>query len=428
MKVKEYKYYLDRGLGRAVTYLQEHPQLAHKYFHAILYACTHNTAYDPQCENSRERYLYEIINLSNNRGLLEQKIIETLSKTKKFNWDTIQMISLVKIFAEDGNSCARQVIYDKFLESLQGNEYVGSTEIMELDKEKGFIFLVNAIGERIISDQDYWEDDWLLNCAYEQFGEEETERLLIKEANSKPAIKAFLAVVNSYKESANNEIGKSKGIESYLEIKEKIAGYKANDYLYKFSRWGKTAGQEDLECAARDFLKENDELRLIPYLAVFYQRNFPFELNKIIEIAKSPNERLATAAFRVLKRYEDVSIHDLAVELIIKGDPNPDVLELFENNYLDTDIEYLEKVFFNNYNDFDYHGIGLLLIHIFEKHKTTKCQKLMIELYKNGKCSSCRGWVVDILIDNNILPDWMAQECLYDSNFDIRQRVSDYLI
>ena len=50
-----------------------------------------------------------------------------------------------------------------------------------------------------------------------------------------------------------------------------------------------------------------------------------------------------------------------------------------------------------------------------------------IELYKNGKCSSCRGWIVDILIDNNILPDWMAQECLYDSNFDIHQSVADYL-
>jgi hypothetical protein len=425
MKVKEFKHYINRGLGKTIIFLKEHPKLTHKYYHAIFYACSHNTAYDPQCENSRVSYLYEIISLSNEKSLFENRIIEKLTKLQKLNWDTSQMLLLAKIFAENGNPQVRQVIYDKFLESLRGNEYVGSTEIIELDGKEGFIFIVNAVGERIMADKDYWEDDLLIKSAYEQFGEEETKNLLIEEAKSKPAVKVYLETVNHYLETNTN--AKKQGHESYLEIKEKIANYKIGDHLFWLSIWGRKASQEEIEVAAFDLLKETNENKLIPYLALFYRRDFPFEINIIIEIAKSTNDKLASAALRILKRHQNEAIHDLAVELIKKGNVNPDVLELFEKNYIDSDINLIEKVFYNEYSEFDYHGIGLLLIHIFKNHKTAKCQKMMVELYNNGQCSSCRGWVIDILMDNDILPDWMAQESLYDSNLETRQRVSDYL-
>lgn len=129
----------------------------------------------------------------------------------------------------------------------------------------------------------------------------------------------------------------------------------------------------------------------------------------------------------ILTRYKEAALHDLAIEHIQKGNINPDVLVLFEKNYSDSDLKYIEKVFYRDYNEFDYHGIGLSLIHIFEKFNTKKCLNMMVELYKNGRCSSCREWVIDILIDNEILPDWLARECLYDCNFDIREKTAEYL-
>ena len=293
---------------------------------------------------------------------------------------------------------------------------------MELDGKEGFLFIIDAIGERIIADKEYWEDDRLLRNAYEQFGEEETKNLLIKEANSKSAIKVYMETVMH-----NTETSFKSGYSNYTEIKKKIAEDKIGDHLFWLSIWGKKATQNEIEVAAYDLINENDERKLIPYLALFFRRDFPYELDKIIELAKSLNDKLASAAFRVLKRYENKLIHDLAAELIEKGDVNPDVLELFEKNYTDSDIELIERVFFNKYSDFDYHGIGRTLINIFKNYKTPVCQNMMLELYKNGKCSSCRGWIIDILMDNKILPDWVAQECLYDSNLETRQRVSDYM-
>ena len=422
MKVKEFKQDINNGFGKAIIFLKANQSITHKYFNAIFYACTHNTAYDPQCESSREKYLIEIISLSGLKDALEKKIIETLIETKKFNYDTSQMLCLAKIFAKNGNAYARQAIYNKFLQSLKGNEYVGSNEILELDGEKGLLFIVNAVGERIIADQDYFEDDLLIKYAIEQFGEEKTMDLLNEEAQKNHPVKVYLEVINNYQTETNNEKPLNK---TYNEIKDQISKKIISKFQLRF--WGRKATQEEIEKAGNDLLEENDHEKLISYLYIFSARDFPFKLDKILNAAKSGNEKLSSVAFRVLKRYKDVAIHDLAVEHIESGTINPEVLDLFEKNFFHSDLEYIEKVFYRDYNDFDYHGIGLSLIHIFEKYKTKKCLNMMVELYKNGRCSSCREWVIDILIDNKILPDWLAQECLYDCNFDIREKTSEYI-
>jgi hypothetical protein len=39
----------------------------------------------------------------------------------------------------------------------------------------------------------------------------------------------------------------------------------------------------------------------------------------------------------------------------------------------------------------------------------------------------CREDLTDILIHHGALPDWMAEECLWDANLDTREAVRAYL-
>jgi hypothetical protein len=86
-----------------------------------------------------------------------------------------------------------------------------------------------------------------------------------------------------------------------------------------------------------------------------------------------------------------------------------------------------------------FHNAALSLIHIFKKNPlshlpsgrgqdpTPKALGFLSEVYKNGYCSSCRGYALTSMIANHLLPDWMAEEAIWDCDVDTRKDVREYL-
>ncbi|MCX7749667.1 MAG: hypothetical protein N2645_22665 [Clostridia bacterium] len=314
MKVKDFKKLINRGFGEAIVFLRKNPNLIHKYYNAILFASTHNTAYDRQCEWSRENYLFEIIMLSDKKELLENEVIKALYKSSD-SYSTDQLLKLCKNFAENGNDLARNAIYHKFDETLKSNDgYFGSDEIIHLDGMNGFLYIAKAVGQRIISDENYIEEDWLLDSVSKKYGKRETTRILKEESKNQKSIKAYLEAVKKYKKSKKeNSFSKRQGID---EIREVIKNYKKGDGNFIFRRWGREATQDELDVIANDFINEKNQDMFIPYLNIFMIPDFPKVLNKVIEIARINDEELSLIAFRVLRKIKSKEIHDLAIELI----------------------------------------------------------------------------------------------------------------
>lgn len=60
----------------------------------ILEACTHNLAYDSQCEETSSDYLFEILTFAQNKKAIETSIVDNLLCTYKDDWDTYLFFDL----------------------------------------------------------------------------------------------------------------------------------------------------------------------------------------------------------------------------------------------------------------------------------------------------------------------------------------------
>ncbi len=85
-KSQIFKQAIKSGRGEAILLLKLNRSL--NMDESIIEACTHNLAYDPQCEGSREEYLFDILSLSQNREAIEIEIFKALSNAKEESWGT----------------------------------------------------------------------------------------------------------------------------------------------------------------------------------------------------------------------------------------------------------------------------------------------------------------------------------------------------
>jgi hypothetical protein len=122
LEVAEFKRILDIGLGRAILYLQTHD--AAPYHEVILNACLNNTAFEPLTEGTRARYLYEVIQSTNDVPFYRKHTLKALMKSSPAwqNWDGQHLFDFATWFALRGDKGARRAITERFdLNAITGH-------------------------------------------------------------------------------------------------------------------------------------------------------------------------------------------------------------------------------------------------------------------------------------------------------------------
>ncbi len=152
----EFKRVLNIGLGRAILFLRSHD--ARPYRDAILDACLHNTAYDPQIEGSRATYLREVIALTGDEPFFRDRILAALAMSGG-DWDAEQLFRLAATYAEEGDQHARRVLYAKYDQNARAGDDTGETTIVSLDGLAGLLHVIRlACDSGRIADQDDYLD------------------------------------------------------------------------------------------------------------------------------------------------------------------------------------------------------------------------------------------------------------------------------
>jgi hypothetical protein len=185
--------------------------------------------------------------------------------------------------------------------------------------------------------------------------------------------------------------------------------------------WIKAATADELAQAADDLLAERDEKRIFRYLRVFWLREFPRPPGTIFHLVKSLSGRIAVAATRVLKRIQDAEIRGLALELLAEGILVDLAVGLLQSNFQSGDFKLVEDVLEKQTPDEDtWHGLGIAVIDVLENNdvRPEESRRLLLRLYEEGPCSMCRKDIVAKLLVAGDVPDWMAEECLFDANVD----------
>lgn len=422
MQISEFEAALAKGLGRPLLYVQDHN--ARPYRDAILHACTHNLVYDRQCEEGRAPYLFELLHLTREPDFYREKILSALLAPAE-DEDVSQMLGIVRRFAQQGDSLARQAVYSAIIQDAAENEFHDADELIELDGIEGLLFVVEYYLAAEPEDED-WRPGWWVDLLAERDGKATAWQAMTQAASRLPTFAKWLQAVRHSKRTQADQRRKRlrqprpdyASLRALIEKKGRRAPVSRG--------WAESASAEELQQAATDLLAETNEDRLYAYLKIFRWVPFPSQHLRLIEIARTyqnQKDHLASAAMKALSRIGHSEIRVFALTLMEQPYWYREAIEMLSQNYQEGDYHLVESLLEQKLDPDDYHDLGFGVEHFAEAHPTPESERSLLLLYENGPCSLCRNGCVDQLIALNRLPEWMREECQYDADSATRRAI-----
>ena len=150
---------LKRGTGEAYLIAKNNPTI--DFSNQIIKGALNIFAYDGQCEGNRAQYIYDIISVSKKKDKIRKAILQGLATEKNDTWNLTHLFALAKLFAERNDTEAKRAIYDRFLTNpIEGSDWVGAYEILELDGLNGLFYGAEKVEKHIKQNPDDWQYVW----------------------------------------------------------------------------------------------------------------------------------------------------------------------------------------------------------------------------------------------------------------------------
>jgi hypothetical protein len=280
-------------------------------------------------------------------------------------------------------------------------------------------------------EQDAWDYAILLEDLEAQLDVDEYVRT---NYSDNPQLRRFIDAIRSsasYGRKRLTPIQKNKSaIEnmSYDEIRQQgILKTGTMTSYFGWMRWGEQASEEDLVLAAEDFLHEEEPDSILLYLNIFQRRPFPLDPTRLLHFAEygEPRDERDFIAIRAINALENVArpeVRQLALRMIEQNNFTGRAVGLLQNNFENGDWQFIEEVSTRKLEPEDLHDLGFSVRAIFKLHPSPDAAGALVNLYEYGPCSMCREDFVELLHDLSGIPDWMLEECQYDSNPRLRSK------
>lgn len=406
------------GLGRAILWLRDHPWQPHA--ETLEDLCRHHPAYDPQCEGDRAGYVYQLLRLTGEAdhfaGLTARALLE-----EGEDWDLVHRSSLARRFAAAGHAGAREAMHERFLQAKPTISSALGHELLRLDGIAGVLIALDRWGQQLAADPELWEDEYFLREARDQLGPE-IDAAIDDAAKRNANIRAYLAAVQAWRQRKGKKSRAPQGDVPYAQLNAMLAADAPTLSRYGRGRWGRRASEADLLLAARDLLAERDPKVLVRRLELFAQRSFPLDHQPLVEMARSPDEAVATVALRALEHCQGIDVRELAVERLMAENAEGDAVRLLEQNYVEGDHHLIDSVLERAAGDEDaFHWLAHAATRVLRKNPAPAAAPVLLRLYERIRCSLCRLSAIEFLQQMDAAPAWLAIECRHDSLESIRE-------
>ncbi len=440
--LSEFKKAINMGLGSAILELKNQ-NTSKLYNSAVLYACLHNTCYDPKFENERHNYLYRAVKLIND-DTLEDKIIEKLFRTNSY-WLINQLCGLLYLYAKDDSTKAftsmenkldryfinlpRKKNHKNIDNSMECAELI-ALWLCELGGIKYFLNYMEKIGEmmEIYPEKNIFYYNFFMRFAKDKFGKKRVLNSLTKRSYESHSLKSFLNKISDEEILKEESLLHKKNAKTTYKILLDPLYVNDNDNLkalaLKISQ--KVTDEEILFLANR--LKIDDGKIKLNLMMFFAFVDYPYDIKELLDFYDSSyDENFKAACLEALGRFKDPRLHEIAILNIRNKILIPESLGLLIKNFNNDYAFILEVLEEHKENSrYDFHSLVIKVIKIFENRKCKKAQDILIFAYKENTCSSCRTTLVDIMCKNNIITDEILNECLYDCSEETRKLAENY--
>jgi len=409
---EEFRRALMYGFGSAIIFLKNCNN-CEEYLDIIFDFSIHNYAFDSQCEGSRVQYLWDLILASSNIEKLQERIMKKLEDDDSSIYH-YQIYQLGVLFAQESEYNPIELMKRHFRYDEDYGSFVGEEEIIELEGDKGILFVANIIAKRLQEDVNYDGDYFFINNLIDSFNKEYIDSLLGELLDTNKRFRQY------YLSSLNrNNIEEKRQREDYSSLKFNLKEYQYN----RIRPWSRFATEEELEQVYYD-INNSCDLELISKLMhAFYKKEYKGSVERIVNFLEDTRYELSESAVHVLKWKSDNRIRQKAIKLISTKSNWYEYIPLLFNNYEKGDYRLILNICNKEYDEFEWHAIQLALNDFFRLHRNIDCHELYIKLYHNNRCTICRAEMFEYMLRDGFSDIHVLNEAEWDVNLDIRRLV-----
>jgi hypothetical protein len=456
LEPSEFRRLVRHGLGRAVLHLQQNDFAP--YVEIVVEACLGNDVYDQQINGSRAIYLWDLIEAASARELVLAKIIERFGDAAELS----SWISwLLARYADAGYVIARKLL-DEALER-DPTDPVLIEAVIQITGMDGLHRVGQVLTRYPLDDEDArYAAESALEDARRLLGSDAIQRRE-QDVSVTPGDDALASLVARTERKRINQRGTMSAEELrrhrrikdpstipfkdvWSSVEEQVEGGRVRSFALStpngyttYREWAKRAPQIEIEHAAYELIARDpgDAARASRYAWIFAWRPFPLDPQHLLDIVDThmelapeitsegvPDDPHAWATHSAL--YALSRCHDPRIRAqIIRVRQRPDGWRrywslLFRENYEPGD-EHLARESMQSEADEDViHGWGTDLLEAIEADTVADSTSLLELIYERTPCAHCRGNAVRALHRLNALPDWITEECHFDSDEDTR--------
>ncbi|WP_461791413.1 hypothetical protein [Pedobacter sp.] len=407
---------LKRGTGEAYLLVKDNPNI--DFSNHVIKGALNNYAYDGQCEGNRAQYIFDIISISKQKDKIRKAILKGLATEQNETWNLTHLFALAKLYAQQNDTEVKQAIYDRFLNNpIEGSDWVGAYEILELDGLNGLFYVAEKFGKYIEQNPDDWQDDWIIK----RFQEENKSIKVYEELKKKAKTNKFIRIYldNIKRTKASQEKHKTKPTK-YKDIIDEVLNIKP---FISFRR-KRNLTDEEINQVAKQLTNETNKSNIEKLLDIFDYHKFPYDSQIILDLAKqkwTSKNRIVEYAINALKHLKSKDIRTFAMDKI-KDTKNPNnYLEILVSNYKSGDFKLLSQIANQTKSEHKIEQLAGIYSDIFKAIKTKECKEPLEVLYNKMNCAIHRNGIVEILIENKVISDKIRQEIKFDCDLETRK-------
>jgi hypothetical protein len=416
----EFARMLANGRGLAMMHVQEHGLW--DVLDLVIAGCVTAQAYDPQCEVQRAPWLYRMIRHSPQLDQIVAAIGAALPQSDEM-WDIVQMCDLAALLAADGDALAGATLRSFVLgqDFSQDTQKHGCDALVKLDGMPAVELLARRFGALILRDPQVWPET-VADITYGVMDEAETLAALEKSAENDAELAAYVRY-------CKGEIEKKKAYNTEASVEERrlkasaervLAAAETDTRLNKgfYRAFGRFATDDELEQALQKLLVSVEPAVCTRLLWIFNAVRMPRMDAKLFELARHSDPELRYAAIHALSAFSDPAVKRLGIDMLESlSIDDGHILKLFIKNFSAGDElvipASLEKL---APSGDEVHAFETSMVDIFQENDGPPAAILAGWLYEASACSVCRRRAVARLAELAMLPEDIAQECLFDAD------------
>lgn len=405
---------LKKGLGRAVVWAMG----GKLELDPIREACLHDLRYDWQIEPARSPWLWDIIVACAAVDQLHEPILDAFSRLPEESAN--QLCGLARHYAAAGYEDFRARLYEVVrVKPISAMDWLGEDDLVALDGEAGFEFVVGVRGERLDAEPWEWTHAAVMHDAVERWGRDRAVRLL--ETSDIPGARQFLAAWPGEGTKPTTDARDAhRDRMRAIPVADILSAAGNPDRCIWFRGWGRHAEDADLRTVLLAIRRESDPHRLARLLRVFSGRPLPEFDERVLELAAHPNPDVRGMATRVLEQDTHPAIRDLALKLLTDPNTAAEAVALFVNNYTAGDEARILSALPTVPED-DLHYALMAAEKVLSANDHAAPLPLGLFAYRYNPCGHCRESVAELLHRRGSMPDWVRNELRYDSYEDARK-------